>query len=293
MGDVARRAAPGSLFLVLLATMALAQTETGFEPVPPENLRDGTLTVPDESFSVAAPGPQWQWLQVPQPAGSVGKTYVCQDSETGAIFLLTVTEAGPGTTEGLMEGILSGLRKSQEARGRTFEDARYEAAAIPAPGSFRVTARIGLPEGTLHMIQYVFAANRLYAFQHWSESPEEPEVFTSFASSFELLAPAPPEPTASGELQSGIAICLYVSILVVFLGLGAFINSMAGKPVISGGLVALILVLVVAVLRASGAVAKGDAERLGYYVGEALIPAAIAAWAHVRYRKKKETTGSA
>jgi hypothetical protein len=293
MAYVARRVALGSLLLVCLSTGAVAQTETGFEPVPQENLRDATLTVPEENFSVAAPGPQWQWLQVPQPPGSVGKTYVCQDSETGAVFLLSVTEAGPGTTEGLMKGILSGLRKSQEARGRRFEEALYQPAGIPSPGSFRVTAKVILPEGTLHLIGYVFAAHRVYMFQLWSEEPEEPEAFTSLVESFRLLAPAPPPPKASGELGSGFAVCLYVSILVVFLGLGALINAMARKPVISGGLVALILILIVAVLRLSGAIVAGEsAERFGYYLGEALVPVAIAAWAHIRYSKKKETAAS-
>jgi hypothetical protein len=52
---------PGSASLAagaaLVAAAALAQVDRGFEPVPAALLSERTLRVPEENFSMRAPGP--------------------------------------------------------------------------------------------------------------------------------------------------------------------------------------------------------------------------------------------
>jgi hypothetical protein len=282
------------LALLLIASStspALVQEEqAGFEPVPAGNLVAGTLTIPAENFSIKAPGRQWEWLR--GAVGGIGKNYLCRNRETGERFLLTVLGPFPWHPETAGEEMLKGMRKSQEAQGRRFEDARHEPAVIPAPGSLRLSAKIVTPETTIHFTGYVLAAHRIYSIQLFSETPKEPESFVAFVKSFKLTAPVATPATAATPSASGVGFVLimfiYVAILVVCLGGGVLVNAIAGRPVVSGGLLALLLILAVAALLVSRDPGEQPlAEKFGYHLVQALLPALVALWAHDHHLKKK------
>lgn len=289
--STASRVFVAALLFSATAPSILAQ-EAGLEPIPGRSVADGKLSIPAENFSVMAPGKGWEWLRQKPAAGAIARNYLCRNPETGEVFFLTVSDRAPRQVENLAEGLLTGMRKSQEAKGRRVENARSEPSDVPAPGSYRLSATVVLPERTIHFISYALATDRVYSLSVYSEEEKEPEAFTRFARSFALLAAAA-EPPKGSVSERCVAICLYVGALVLFLGVGSLINALAKRPVFSGGLIAFIVILVIATLRLAGVVAtKPDPESIGYVVGEALVPALIAAWAHSRYTKRKQATPS-
>jgi hypothetical protein len=283
-----------ALLLVASSTsLALAQEEqAGFEPVPAGNLVEGTLTVPAENFSIKTPGRQWEWLRARKALGGIGRNYLCRNRETGERFLLTVFEPGPWHPETAGEEMLKGMRKSQESRGRRFENARHEPADIPAPGSLRLSAKIVAPETTIHFTAYVLAARRIYSIQLFSATPKEPDSFVAFARSFKLIVPvatsAPGATTRPSEVGFVVMMFVYVAILVVSMGGGLLVNAIVGRPVVNGGLLAIVLILAAVTLRVyHDPGGQTLAEKFGYHLAQALLPALIALWAHSHHLKNK------
>ncbi len=281
----------GLLLVASSTSPALAQEEAaGFEPVPAGNLVEGTLTVPAENFSINTPGRQWEWLRARKALGGIGKNYLCRNRETGERFLLMVFEARSWHPETAGEEMLKGMRKSQESRGRRFENARHEPADIPAPGSLRLSAKIVAPESTLHFTAYVLAARRVYAIQLFSETPKEPDSFVAFVRSFKLIVPVAPPATAAPASEVGFVVLMfiYVAILVVSVGGGLLVNAIVGRPVVNGGLLAILLILAVVTLRVYHDPGEQTlAERFGYHLAQALLPALVALWAHSHHLKNK------
>ena len=283
-----------ALLLVASSTNpAVAQGEQeGFEPVPAGNLVEGTLTVPAENFSIKTPGRQWEWLRATKALGGIGKNYLCRNRGTGERFLLTVFEPGPWHPETAGEQMLKGLRKSQESRGRRFEDARHEPADIPAPGSLRLSAKIVAPETTAHFTAYVLAAGRIYSIQLFSETPKEPDSFVAFVRSFKLIAPVATSATAAtappSEVGFVVWMFIYVAILGASVGGGLLVNAIVGRPVVSGGLLAIVLILAVVTLRVYRDLGEQTlAERFGHHLAQAMLPALVALWAQSRHLKNK------
>ncbi len=287
-----RPARIGSVLAVLLFALslvrALAQTDPGFEPVPAANISERTLNVPEENFSVVAPGIEWEWLRDKPAANAIARNYLCRNLRTGERFLLTVFKPAPESGEKLVRGILDGLQNAQEARGRQLVGARSDPSDIPTPGSYRLHAMIASATTPTYFTAYALPANRLYVLQHYSDGAKESAVFNSFARSFALVDPAAAAPARSHFSESAFALLVYGAILVVFVGLGSLVNALARKPVVSGGLVAFVLILIVATLKVAGELAgKRNTENIGFYLGEALLPALIAAWVHSRHPGKK------
>ena len=192
--------------LALCPERASAQVDAGFEPVPAANISEETLRVPEENFSVRAPGPQWDWLRDNPAKGSSGRSYLCRNLRTGERFLLTVTP--PGTRGGAYaEDWLARIRTAQEAQGRELVGARSEPSDVPAPGSLRLSTMITAPGTTIYFTGYVLGADRVYAFQHYSDTPRESPVFNAFARSFALLTPA----AAAGRSLFGLGAVLAVA----------------------------------------------------------------------------------
>lgn len=280
----------GALVAVLAPVRAISQTDPGFEPVPAANISEGTLSVPDENFSVKAPGIEWEWLRDTPTADAIARNYLCRNLRTGDRFLLTVFKPAPESGEKLVQGLLDGLQKSQEAKGGQLVGPRFDPSDIPRPGAHRLSAMIAAPATTMYFTAYALAADRLFVLQHYSDGAKESAVFNVFARSFALTNPAGAAPSKNPFSESGFALCVYGAILVVFIGLGSLVNALARKPVISGGLVAFVLILIVATLKVSGELAGGrSTEKIGFYVGEALFPALIATWVHSRHPRRKKT----
>ncbi len=272
----------------LAARFARAQpVDPGFEPIPAASISEGTLRVPEENFSIKAPSIEWEWLRDRPAADTPARSYLCRHLRTGERFLLKVFEPSPGSAEQLAAGILEEIRASREAKGGQLVDARNEPSDFPVPGSRRLSAMILSGGAPLYFTAYAVAANRFYVFPRYSDSAKESPVFHAFVRSFALTAPVTPlvrNPFAG----SGPALLAYASIVLVSFGLGSVVNLLARRPVVSGGLVAFVLILVVALVKVAGELAgKADAEKMGVYVGEALVPAAVGAWLHGRYTNRK------
>jgi hypothetical protein len=190
------------------------------------------------------------------------------------------------------EQMLKGVRKSQESRGRRFENARHEPADIPAPGSLRLSGKIVAPETTLHFTAYVLAARRIYSIQLFSEPPKEPDSFVAFVRSFKLIVPVATSATAAtappSEVGFVVMMFIYVAILVISMGGGLLVNAIVGRPVVSGGLLAIVSILAVVTLRVYHDPGEQTlAERFGYHLAQALLPALVALWGHSHHLKNK------
>lgn len=150
-----------------------------------------------------------------------------------------------------------------------------------------------MPNARLFLTSYAFAAERIYTVQIFGDAPTEPAVFTRFARSFALIDPEAAAPRRAFS-ERGVVACAYFSALVVFLALGGFVNALAKRPMISGGLLAFLTILIIATLRMAGVVATNPSgERIGSVLGEAALPAIIAAWAHSRHTSKKKQASAA
>jgi hypothetical protein len=213
--------------LALGAERASSQVDAGFEPVPAANISEETLRVPEENFSVRAPGPQWDWLRDNPAKASSGRSYLCRNLRTGERFLLTVTP--PGTHgDAYAEDWLARIRTAQEAQSRELVGTRSEASDVPAPGSLRLSTMITAPGTTIYFTGYVLGADRVYAFQHYSDAARESPVFTAFARSFALLTPS----AAAGRSPfGGLAVLAAAGALaVVLIAIWAFGRPRKGRP---------------------------------------------------------------
>jgi hypothetical protein len=186
-----RTAITAGALLLLSVARAVTQVDAGFEPVPAANISEWTLSVPEENFSMRAPGPEWEWLRDKAANDSAGRSYLCRNLRTGERFQLTVTPPGMRAAK-YAEDWLARIKTTQEAQGRELVGPRSEPSDVPAPGSLRLATMITAPRTTIYFTGYVTGADRVYAFQHYSDASKESPVFNAFARSFALLNPAAP-----------------------------------------------------------------------------------------------------
>jgi hypothetical protein len=185
----AKTALLSSALVALAAAPAAAQAvDPGFEAVPAANITEQTLTVPEENFSLRAPGPQWEWLRDKTAKNATGQSYLCRNLRTGERFLVTVTPPGV-RAEKYAEDWLARIKAAQEAQGRELVGPRSEPSEVPAPGALRLSTMITAPRTTIYFTGYALGAERVYAFQHYSDAPKESAVFNAFARSFALVNP--------------------------------------------------------------------------------------------------------
>jgi hypothetical protein len=209
-----RRALAAALPLSLASVPAFAQVDPGFEPVPAANFSEGTLSVPEENFSIRAPGPQWDWLRDTPAKDAIGRRYVCRNLRTGERFLLTVGRSSDGGKPA--ESLLAAIKGTQEAQGRELVRERSDPSDVPAPGSFRLSTMITGPGTTIYFTGYVLEADRVYTLQHFSDAPRESPVFQAFARSFALLNPAAaPAQSLFGGTITALAGPAFFVILVI------------------------------------------------------------------------------
>jgi hypothetical protein len=273
---------------IFSARLALSQVDPGYEPVPAANLSERTLRVPEENFSITAPSVEWEWLRDKPASGAPARNYLCRHMRSGERLLLTVFKPSRESGEKLVAEILEGIRRSREATGAQLVDARDEPSDIPVPGSHRLSTMITSGGAPIYFTAYAVVTDRLYVFQRYSNEARESPVFRSFVQSFALAAPVGPR-ARSPFTGTASALLVYGSILVVCFGLGSLVNVVARRPVVSGGLVALVLIVVVAALRmVSQLDGQPDPEKIGYSLGEALLPVIVAAWLHGRYTNNKD-----
>ena len=191
IGFSARTAVVASAVVGLGAARATAQgADAGFEAVPAANISEQVLTVPEENFSLRSPGPQWEWLRDKAATDAAGRSYLCRNLRTGERFLVTVTPPGVRADK-YAKDWLARITAAQEAQGRELVDPRSAPSEVPAPGALRLSTMIMAPRTTIYFTGYVLGADRVYAFQHYSDAPKESPVFNAFARSFALVNPAP------------------------------------------------------------------------------------------------------
>jgi hypothetical protein len=105
-------------------------------------------------------------------------------------------------------------------------DPRSEPSDVPAPGARRLSTMITAPRTTIYFTGYVLGADRVYAFQHYSDAPKESPVFNAFARSFALVNPA----AAGGRsLFGGVRTVLAVLAGLALLLLASWIFGRTGK----------------------------------------------------------------
>jgi hypothetical protein len=210
----------GTLLAVLPVALApvpaFVQIDPGYEAVPAANLSEGTLSVPEENFSIRAPGPHWDWLRDTPAKDATVRNYLCRNLRTGERFLLTVGRSSEGSAEKHAESLLAGIKAAQEAQGRELVGERSDPSDVPAPGSRRLSTMITGPGTTIYFTGYVLGADRTYTLQHYSEAPKESPAFQAFARSFALLEP---DAAASARYPLGGvgAILVVASVLAVVL----------------------------------------------------------------------------
>src|SRR5262249_9500972 len=139
--------------VALSAVRASSQVDAGFEPVPAANISEQTLSVPEENFSVRAPGPQWDWLRDKSGKGSAGRGSPGRTLRRGARCRLPAPPPG-GPAEKYAEDWLARIKAAQEAQGRELVGTRSEPSDVPAPGSLRLSTMITAPGTTIYFTGY-------------------------------------------------------------------------------------------------------------------------------------------
>jgi len=254
------------------------------QPVPAELLSGQTLSVLRSNFSISAPDPAWEWLQVNAPGVAEGSAFACRHTGTDARITVTVMELDTRgmNADTFAKGFVSGATKSLEAQGWSVSEAQVQPSAVPVPGSVRFSSTAQRADGTTaYMRGYVVKADRAYAIQEFTTEAAESKALQSVAASFRLIEKPPryAPPSLGG---------LYVGLLVVVWGLGALVNRFAGRSVVNGALAAGVLILIAAIVLVARIAGDVDAEQLGFRVGEPFLPLLIAAWGARRYQKKKD-----
>lgn len=279
-----------------------AESSLRLTPVPKELLpRPRLLRSAAENFSIEAPDDGWEWLQLTKaPSSDTGPTYVCLQEGTDTRLTVVVRRAHPGETseptEEFLRGWGIGIARASDLVGRPF----VSASDLPLPSSIYYSYRLKQPTGT-YVHGYTHISGRVYSFVIHSKGAAEPEILRRFVKSFRLLSapraasPAPsakPEPTGTGGQDWSASLgMVHFLLLACIWGFGRFVNVVLGRPAINGALVALatiLLVTVVAALRAGFAQPSHSTEVMGFRLGEALIPLGIAAWGAARFSKKKQ-----
>lgn len=220
------RALLAALPVALAPLAAFAQVDAGFEPVPAANLSGETLRVPEENFSMRAPGPHWEWLRDKPAKDSVDRKYLCRNLRTGERFLLIVSPPSGGGAQKYADDWMARIKASQEAQKRELVGPRSDPSDAPAPGSYRLSTMITGPGATIYFTGYVVGAGRTYALQHYSDAPSESPAFHAFARSFTLLDPAAGPSTS---LFGGVRILLAVVAALAVLLVAARVLGRVGK----------------------------------------------------------------
>jgi hypothetical protein len=215
----------GALVALSVARASAQGVDAGFEAVPAANITEQTLTVPEENFSLRAPGPQWEWLRDKAATNATGRSYLCRNLRTGERFLVTVTPPGVRAQK-YAEDWLARIRAAQEGQRRELVDPRSEPSDVPAPGALRLSTMITAPGTTIYFTGYVLGADRVYAFQHYSDAPKESPVFRAFAQSFALVNPA--AGSGSGPF-GGLRTVLAVLGVLALLLLASWVFGRVGK----------------------------------------------------------------
>ncbi len=211
--------------LALAAVRASTQVDPGFEPVPAANLSEGTLSVPEENFTMHAPGPQWEWLRDSPREDTADRKYLCRNLRTGERFLLTVVRRTDGNAEKYAADWLDRIKASQEPQGRELVGPRSDPSDVPAAGSYRLSTMITGRGATIYFMGYVLGAGQIYAFQHYSDTATESPAFSAFARSFALRDPAA---SAAWSLFGRVGVAAVATALAVLL-LGAWIFGRGSK----------------------------------------------------------------
>jgi hypothetical protein len=221
---------PGSASLAagaaLVAAAALAQVDRGFEPVPAALLSERTLRVPEENFSMRAPGPEFEWLRSAPAEDTGARSYLCRNLRTGERLLLTVGAPSSESASKYGEEWLARIKATQEAQGRELVGPRSDPSDAPAAGAYRLSTMITGPGATIYFTGYVLGAGRIYALQHYSDSPGESPSFGAFARSFKLLDPAA---TPSLRLFGGVRVVLGILLALALLLIAARALGRVGR----------------------------------------------------------------
>ncbi len=158
---------------------------------------------------------------------------------------------------------------------------RYQASDLPFSGrSQRVQGEITLGEEPLLKLDGYFGYDGRYTTGVFglNEAVEE-----------NLVLPTVQSFQASSSRESTTLVAALSIILgVICLMVCGLINLLAKRPVVNGGLIALILTAVLTLMAMVPALVGGNPGEAGYTLGSFLFPFFIFAYAHQRFKKKKQ-----
>jgi hypothetical protein len=271
---------------VLMATAApvmAAEPIPGASPVPPSWIQGRTLRVQDQNFTVEAPGDGWQWQQVTLPNPPPGTvSFVCADPtrDTGVMVTVFAKDTRGTSTGELRSGFVKGLVENMVAQGWTVQRQSIQPSEVPLPGSAQfVIEAVKTAGDRMYGQGYLLQSDRIYVLQKFAAAPAGFEDLDAMARTFRLIeAPRAYKPSNLGPF--------YLTVLALVWAAAALLNFVVGRAAVNGALLAGALILLAAgalLVRTAGTL---NAGMLGYRMGEAIIPLAIAAWGARRFYKR-------
>lgn len=209
-----KRLAPVAISAALLCFPAFSDDDPG-KRVPSQWLQNGRLTVTDLNFAIGTPA-QSQWFyrdDFPPIQGhkTMGFILVRPDQSR---FMVMVWDYGgrkgfadPADQKSFLDNMGKGFPKDWQVVGTP----HFEPSSIPSAGSWKVTTTIRIGESTVYGYQYLTSGRRSYIFIAYSAEPSEPNDFTKFVSTFEVLSPNDvPTPASSLSLPLLISFVAWI-----------------------------------------------------------------------------------
>jgi len=266
------------------------------EPPSPGFVKGRTLSLDEWNLAAEAPGQDWEWLRV-QPATT--PTYVCQNTESGIRFVLSVVEpaGGPLLSEELARALVDGLTRGLASDEWTTGEVSLRPTDIPWKGSYSFSIPVTVPDiGSGSVQGYVTSGTRKHILYYVNVDPSQEEDFQRFVGSLRHARRARPW----GE-HFLVYLSMLLDSLVLFLGAGAgwLLSRVSGRalnPWSAGCGAVVTLVLLEAVLgipkMSSGLPPAEQGELVGRLViGPALFPL-LAGWLLARdFRQRHPRRG--
>lgn len=202
---------------ILLSFAALCVGDVG-KPVPAAWVHRGNLVVSSLNFSIATtPDSHWFYRDdFPDLEGHKATPFILdrpdQDRFTVLVWDFASSKGLGDPTE--QKGFINGMKKGKNLpKGWHFVGTpQFKPSSSPVAGSWKVKTTIQTgASGVLYCYQYVVTGKRCYILIDYSREADEPAGFTTFVSTFSLLAPNDvPSPTASLGLPLLIAFIAWI-----------------------------------------------------------------------------------
>ena len=278
-----------SLGITLSAIVPLCVfSQTGSQsPIPAEWLHDGRLVVTALNFSLSSPTPDatWMYQELPDIDGSRATLFLVTTSNDTKYVTVVMEKGGrmdAGSTKKFIEGMQKTLPKDWHV-----QDVQLDPTPIPAPDSTKFRVTLTAPGySILYSYGYVIPGKHTYMFMVYSPDTSEPPQFTSFVSSFSLLAPSENAVPASTSANGTSGLLLILAIV------GAVVDwrykKKGGlKPTGRDRLYLLVACLLCVALLTVLGIRGASAESLGSLTGLFLV-VLFALWQLGRWRIRRK-----